>query len=179
MKERDQALGLPDTVSGGLVNPANVITVNQNDVQSPETYFGSARNEYLGNGIPGTPGTQTLTIPAIADLDENTLYLGGTWNFQDQYAQNVAPTGGAGATPANPDTIEYAYDAENVYMVAASADQTNGTQIQVYQDGNLVNTLTIKANTLYHLISGSSYGAHTLEIKIMSPGLQAYTFTFG
>ena len=122
-------------------------------------------------------------------MSENTLYLGGTWNFQDQYAQNVAPSGGqsqgSGATGTQagaayvPATIEYAYDAKNVYMVAASADQTNGTLINVYQDGTLVNTLTVKADTLYQLISGSSYGAHTLKIEIESPGLQAYTFTFG
>jgi thiol-disulfide isomerase/thioredoxin len=188
LKERDQALGLPDTVSGGLVNPSNAVSIDQDQVQSPETYFGSARNEYLGNGQRGTIGVQNLVLPSdtsgsSAALTPNTLYLGGSWDFESQYAENEAPSGGAqgeGAGATQPSaTILYNYNAKNVYMVAASADPTNGTVIKVYQDGALVNTLTIKANMLYQLISGSDYGAHTLEIQIESPGLQAYTFTFG
>ncbi len=40
-------------------------------------------------------------------------------------------------------------------------------------------TMTITSDTLYHIVSESVYGQHTLELDVLSPGLQAYTFTFG
>jgi cytochrome c biogenesis protein CcdA/thiol-disulfide isomerase/thioredoxin len=171
--ERAVRLGLPTT---GIVQP--LTTVNEDDisnVQSPETYFGSDRNEYLGNGTQGQSGDQTMTIPSSVSL--NTLYLGGTWNFQPQYAESRAG-----------DTIEYEYDANDIYIVAAAATPVT---IEVLQDGKPVgssagadvdpqtSTATISANRLYKLVHNSSAGVHTIEIKVMDAGLQAYTFTFG
>src|SRR6202030_2878978 len=96
-------------------------------VNSPETYFGSNRNEYLGNGSQGAQGTQTLTIPSSNQIQLNMLYLGGAWNFEPEYAQNQA----AGAQ------ITYEYDAKNMYMVAASANG-NPIQVKVMLDGALL-----------------------------------------
>ena len=39
--------------------------------------------------------------------------------------------------------------------------------------------ILIKESRLYKLIEDSDYGEHTLEIIIESPGLRAFTFTFG
>ncbi len=47
--------------------------------ESPETYFGASRNDYLGNGNSGRVGVQTFTLPA--DIEANKLYLGGRWNI--------------------------------------------------------------------------------------------------
>ncbi len=174
LRERAGALGLNITIGNTTAVPANVIAVNFSDIGSPETYFGSARNQFLGNGQPDVTGLQTLTYPAALQL--NQLYLTGTWNFTAQYAEN---TGTAG--------IEYRYNAKNVYMVASAA---NATEVQILLDGRPVpsteagsdlagNVTTIGDERLYSLIQGTGYGEHTLELDIPGPGLRAYTFTFG
>ncbi|MBI3573993.1 redoxin family protein [Candidatus Kaiserbacteria bacterium] len=175
LKERDQVLGLPDTVPTGVVNPSNVATVSDAEVQSPETYFGAARNESLGNGTKDTVGTQELRAPST--IQENTLYLDGSWNFRNEYAENTA----AGAK------IIYKYNSKNVYFVGTAS---NSVKITILLDGKPISaergadvaadgTAVIQENRLYKLVEGSDYGDHTLEIIINSPGLQAYTFTFG
>jgi hypothetical protein len=149
-------------------------------VNSPETYFGTNRNEYLGNGSQGAQGTQTMTIPPADQIQLNTLYLGGSWNFQPEYAQNQE----AG------DQITYEYDAKNMYIVAASGTGQPIT-LKVTLDGqpvpadmrgadvNANSEMTINGDRLYDIIQGQAYGEHILQITIENPGLQGYTFTFG
>ncbi len=146
-------------------------------IQSPETYFGSNRNGYLANGTQGQSGDQTLTIPSGA-IGPNALYLGGTWDFEPEYAQTVGTS----------DTIEYMYDAHNLYMVASAQTPTT---IEVFLDGAPVgklagsdvnpttSTAVIGADRLYTLVQDATPGVHTVMIKVMGAGLQAYTFTFG
>jgi thiol-disulfide isomerase/thioredoxin len=184
LKERDQVLGLPDTVSTGIVDPATAISMDPNGVQSPETYFGSARNEYLGNGNQGMAGMQTLNLPTSPM--PNTLYLGGIWNFTDQYAENTG-------TSAD---IVFNYSAKNVYIVAAAgatnlAASKNGVKLKILIDGQPISaaqagtdvaadgTVTITGNRLYSIVNGTDYGTHVLHIQVEGPGLDAYTFTFG
>jgi cytochrome c biogenesis protein CcdA/peroxiredoxin len=178
LAERAARLGLPapDFTSTPTM-PIDAIPIDFNAVNSPETYFGSARNEYLGNGTQGENGPQTLVIPA--QISANTLYLGGVWNFADQYASNQA----AGAQ------IEFQYDAKNVYMVAAAPQgpvkiklTLDGKPLDASERGADVDAngeATIGADRLYDLVQGSGYGVHTLEIQVESAGLQTYTFTFG
>jgi thiol-disulfide isomerase/thioredoxin len=181
LKERDAALGISTSnIPTGFVAPSDTIAINFSAIQSPETYFGSARNGYLANGPAMTDGTYSLTAPdATIALKPNSLYLGGTWDFEDQYATNQT----AGAT------ITYPYNSKNVYFVAASGGAP--ITVKVLLDGQPVpasmagadvsaqGTLTIQANRLYSIVQGTSYGAHTLELIVQNPGLQAYTFTFG
>jgi thiol-disulfide isomerase/thioredoxin len=177
LQQRATILGLdPDTIPTGTVN---VATANLNEIQSPETYFGAERNSLLANGTVMTNGDQTLSAPSVSTIQPNQLYLGGAWDFEDQYATNLA----AGAT------ITYEYDAGKVYMVAAGAP--TGTVVDVMQDGQPISaadagsdvqngTITISANKLYNLVNNADGGGeHTLQLKVETPGLQAYTFTFG
>ena len=164
LKEREQVLGMRGTVSSDITNPVNTIAVDPSKVQSHETYFGAARNEYLGNGTREKIGLQELSVPA--QVNSNTLYLSGTWDFKNEYAQNSGPGG----------EIVYTYNAKNVYLVA-SADTP--VDITVVVDGAVSSNQTIKENKLYPLVQGIGYGEHTLEIRINTPGLMAYTFTFG
>jgi thiol-disulfide isomerase/thioredoxin len=164
LKERAQALGLNISIPTSIVNPNDVISVDQGKVQSPETYFGYSRNEYFANGEKGRPGSQILTVPT--QITGNKLYLGGTWNFQGEYAENT--TSGA--------TIQYQYNAKNVYFVGSS---NKGVTLKVYQDGKLINTVNVKDNKLYTLVQNPDYGIHTLKIEVEGVGLDAYTFTFG
>ncbi len=173
LKERADALGIQINISNTTGSPINNISVDFSKVDSPETYFGAARNQYLGNGQQMTSGLQTLVRPSATPL--NTLYLVGPWNFSDQYAENR----GNGS-------IIFHYNAKNVYLVA-SAD--NATAVRVLLDGKPItdgagtdvsgSVAMIRENQLYTIVEGADYGEHTLELDIPQPGLRAYTFTFG
>lgn len=177
LAQRDQVLGLPDTVSGGLVN---VQSDNLDGINSPETYFGANRNVTLANGAQQVVGIQNLAIPSSIDLNE--LYLGGSWNFQPEYATN-------NATGAQ---VEFQYDSGKVYFVAsATSTGPSGVTLQVLQDGQPISAadagsdvvngkVTITSSRLYNLVNNQDGpGEHTLELIIDSPGLEAFTFTFG
>ncbi|MDB5259120.1 MAG: hypothetical protein JWO73_328 [Candidatus Taylorbacteria bacterium] len=160
-------------------------------VGSPEVYFGAGRNEYLANGRQGMSGDQSLVAPDASKAQKNALYLGGTWSFESEFAEEKS------ASAAAPATVLFRYNAKNVYMVA-SADKAiapNGVEIEVYKDGvkqcgvsgagnfcsanSSAPSVIINAEQLYQLIEGDSYGEHTLEIRIKKGGLKAFTFTFG
>ncbi|MBI4080015.1 redoxin family protein [Candidatus Kaiserbacteria bacterium] len=166
LAERAKRLGMK-MPSQEIASPADVMPVDFSQVQSPEVYFGSDRNDLLGNGKRGVEGVQTLEIPE--KLFGNTLYLGGVWNIQTEYAEAAA-----GAS------IQFIYSAKNVYMVASSE---RGARLKVTLDGKPrtdsdANT-TILDEELYPLTEGQSYGTHLLEITIEEGSLKIYTFTFG
>jgi cytochrome c biogenesis protein CcdA/thiol-disulfide isomerase/thioredoxin len=173
LAERAARLGTTAHVNMPLTTVADP---NLSAVQSPETYFGSNRNQYLGNGTPRKTGTFNFTLPATPDA--NKLYLGGSWNIMSEYATTNASDG----------VIEYNYNAHDVYFVA-SAD--SAVTIQVLRDGKPVgsaagadvdpktSTATIHENRLYTLVHDATPGKHTIQIKIMGSGVHAYTFTFG
>ena len=174
LRERAEALGIQVSIANTTGVPANAIPVNFSEVGSPETYFGAAKNTYLGNGRPSVAGPQTLSLPATIHL--NGLYLAGTWNFMDQYAETVGNA-----------SVIYEYDAKNVYLVASAA---NATPVGVLLDGKPVpaadagadlagSVVTVGDERLYTLIQGTDYGEHTLELDVGEPGFRAYTFTFG
>jgi thiol-disulfide isomerase/thioredoxin len=171
LTQRDEALGIPtSTVPTGFVTPSDTIAIDYAAIASPETYFGAERNSYLANGPQMTNGVYTLTAPtSSAEISGSSLYLGGKWDFEDQYAQNQ----NTGAT------ITYEYNSKNVYMVAASADPTKPVTVQIILDGKPDGTVMIQANQLYNIVQGTSYGTHMLKLVVQDPGLQAYTFTFG
>lgn len=173
--ERDARVDPTATVPIGLVNPKSAVTVDNSELGSPETYFGSNRNQYLANGTQMTAGTQTLTLPSA--FKPNELNLGGTWNFQPEYAEATGPA-----------DIVFVYQAKNVYFVASSAA---GATITVTEDGQPLggsagsdidpstSIAMIKDNRLYTLVQNKDYETHTLKIHINSGTLDAYTFTFG
>jgi thiol-disulfide isomerase/thioredoxin len=175
--ERDERLNGTTTAFTAPQAPRGTTEVDQGQLGSPETYFGAARNEYLGNGEQGRTGAQTLAIPQ--QLQPNTLYLGGAWNFTNEYAINTSASA----------TIRFLYKAKNVYFVASSPQ--GAIKIKVTRDGgqplgsaagadvDANGEATISEDRLYQLVGDSNYGVHTLEVEVESSGLEAYTFTFG
>jgi thiol-disulfide isomerase/thioredoxin len=162
LAERNERLGLDVSTSNSITDPKNKIEVEANQIASPEIYFGSARNQYLANGKGGVGGVQNLLIPA--DISPNSLYLGGTWNFNEEYASS---TSGAEAV--------FEYKAKNVYIVASGSSAV----LEVYLDGKLNSTIKISDEKLYQLIKGVDYSPHILKLKVKSGTLKAFTFTFG
>ncbi len=172
LAERASRLG---TTTAAIATSTVEVQQDLSGIGSPETYFGSNRNEYLGNGTPGQAGAQNFTLPQ--SVQPNTLYLGGPWDIEPEYAQSSGPA-----------TIEYLYSAHDIYLVGSAATPVT---IKVLRDGQPVgsyagadvdpktSTATIQENRLYRLVHDTQAGPHTIEIEVMSPGLQAYTFTFG
>ena len=173
LMERREVLDLAGTngLNGGLVSPT--IPSQVTAAGSPETYFGSLRNERLKNGTSGKSGEYTLTIPT--QILPSYLYLGGTWNITGEYAQSIKDS-----------VVKYHYYAKEVYIVAES---DNGVTIEVWQDGvpvsaargrdvNLEGKTTIRESKLYKLIKNDTAGEHTLELRVEG-GARLFAFTFG
>ncbi|VVB90238.1 Thiol-disulfide oxidoreductase ResA [uncultured archaeon] len=179
LKERMAVLKINEEINSEISKPSEVVNVDFSKVNSPETYFGASRNTFLGNGIKNVAGVQNLSLPTEISL--NTLYLAGTWDFQNEFAENKNP----GAK------IIFRYSAKNVNFVASAI---NNVTIRVFRDGmqpgdksgrdvlmrNGSSIVIISEPRLYSLIDDpEGYGEHTLEIDIEDPGLRAFTFTFG
>jgi len=179
LEERMARLNIAGTIARDIEQPEGAVDVGDLAIGSPETYFGSSRNQTLANGRRGVPGTQSLIIPDGQKL--NALYLGGGWDLTPEYAQNLTP----GAK------IVFRYKAKSVYFVASAE---SGVTVTVLRDGKPLGaeagkdvtgaggttTAFIREDRLYELIDDpSGAGEHTLEIIIEKPGLRAFTFTFG
>lgn len=162
--------GLPATSTVGIA-PADL-----SGIGSPETYFGSARNEFLGNATPGVSGTGTLPLPDAPVL--NTLYLGGAWTILPEYAEGKKGS-----------EVLYRYSSRNVYFVATNVGPA--VRIRILRDGKPLGAAAgadvdsstseahINGNRLFELVRDTAPGTHTLKIIIEEGTLDAYTFTFG
>lgn len=174
LAERAERLGgnAPTASVGGV----EAETVDATKPRTPEIYFGAWRNELLGNGTKYKEGEQSLTIPLFKY--SNVFYLGGTWNIAREFVINT--TGGA--------RITLPYQAQKVFMVAR-ADSPVRAKILI--DGAIIplsmrgadidenGYVTFQEDRLYRLVESETWGQHTIEIFIETPGLEAYTFTFG
>ena len=173
LEERAVVLGESEMgIDQALTAPS--MLAEENTARSPETYFGSLRNERLANGTAGRSGEQTFSLPQTPA--RNALYLGGTWNVTPEYSESVF-----GAS------VLYRYDAKEVYIVA---DADTAIAVEVLQDGKPVGTsggadvntegiVVMKESRLYKLIRNPEPGEHILELRVKSKGLRLYAFTFG
>jgi thiol-disulfide isomerase/thioredoxin/sulfite exporter TauE/SafE len=132
------------------------------ETQTPETYLGYQYAPlHVSGSQPAQDATQHLRFPA--KLNTNTFALDGTWT-----ADSEALAAGPGAK------LELNFQADDVYLVMGG----KGT-VGVRVNGRLTKTVSVNGvPKLYTLISGtkSSHGVLTLDL---SPGVQAYDFTFG
>ena len=151
--------------------------------QSPETYFGGDRNAYLHNGRAGKTGIQTLH--AVAPYLLNSLYLDGMWNVASDHATNKSERS----------AIIYRYNAKSVFMVARGDKEIlakvtldghpiphgkNGSDITYIGEESFVRFHEERLYSLIELqVNEQGAEEHLLRIDIPSPGLDAYTFTFG
>lgn len=168
--------------AGNMTDPKNKIVVDPTRVKSPEVYFGFNRNSYLANGKTATPGEQTFVAPKITDIESNKLYLGGTWNFESEYVSTKVNADNTAQSDLQP-KILFKYEAKNVYMVLSGKVGVNSVatpaQVGVYVDGVKTKTITVKDQQLSTIVEGKDYGIHTVELRLESGELNAYTFTFG
>ncbi len=154
LKERAEKLGENVEISTGFVNP-NAEVADKSGPLSPETYFGSLRNNL--KQVEEAP-----TNPLF-----NQAYLVGDWNITPEYAESL-----------NADSkVVFKYKASKVYFVASS---DSDVKVKVLRDGKEINSFTVNDEKLYTLIDNpEGYGQYTLEFSGDKPGLKVYTFTFG
>ncbi len=128
---------------------------------TPESYVGDDR---LDNAV----GTAVVPDKAIvyhppSTIPANSLAFGGTWTEHSEEA-----TAGSNAT------LGLQFTADDVYLVMSG----NGT-VGVSYNGKYLKTVPVSGiPKLYTLFSGNVLQNGTLTLTV-SPGLQAYDFTFG
>jgi cytochrome c biogenesis protein CcdA/thiol-disulfide isomerase/thioredoxin len=128
-------------------------------LQSPETYLGFRRAQRY-QGSPLAPNRfQRYRFPP--HLAQNGLAYAGSWKIEPERV-----VAGPGAR------LRFHFLARNVYLVLGG----KGT-VDVLVDGKPERTVPVSSYRLYTLRSGPSEDA-LLELRL-SPGLQAYAFTFG
>jgi thiol-disulfide isomerase/thioredoxin len=149
--EIQKALGLTDTT---MSSAQNVIDIDFNKVNSPETYFGSDRATRL-----------SFVTTQPTSLEPNQAYALGIW---EQTSEALTSNEEA--------SLLFQYDAKNVYMVASAEKPV---EVEIWLDEELIKTITVEADMLYSLVEGSEYGTHTLKIIPKGLGLKLFTFTFG
>ncbi|MBI4095072.1 MAG: redoxin family protein [Candidatus Liptonbacteria bacterium] len=178
LEERTARLNLAGEIAKDTARPTGTIETDFTRPRSPEIYFGAARNASLGNGAAGTRGIQSFSAPETAE--KNILYLAGSWDVRDEFAENREP----GAK------IIFRYEGKDLYFVAGAETPI---KIKIFRDGKPLGVeagadvkreggetyLTVQDETLYRVIEDDVYEEHTVEFEILSPGVRAYTFTFG
>jgi hypothetical protein len=126
---------------------------------TPESYLGYERlTNYVGTRpVPG----QVASYHFASELPANTLSYDGEWRVD------------AEAITAHADArLRLHFEASHVYIVMGG----HGT-VHALVDGKPVRTIDVNAERLYTVWNGTSTDA-TLELRF-SPGVQAYSFTFG
>ncbi len=131
------------------------------DQITPESYVGY---QQLDNEV-GTPvrNDQAANYSAPSSIPANSLAFSGTWNVHSQEA-----TAGASAG------LDLHFTADDVYLVMGG----QGT-VDVSEDGRHLRTVDVTGiPKLYTLFSGPALETGVLQLSV-SPGVQAYDFTFG
>jgi cytochrome c biogenesis protein CcdA/thiol-disulfide isomerase/thioredoxin len=163
-----------NTVNTNVDAEGDIILYNE---LSPETYLGSKRMLYLVPQGKAANGTQTFT--AVSNLPKNKFSFGGEWTIANEYSVS-----GSNAT------MLYNFNANKVFMVLKKGDAVNG-QISIMLDGKPVTVadsgadvkngvITVSEDRLYEIIDLNSKNENrTLELQFLTPGIEAFTFTFG
>jgi cytochrome c biogenesis protein CcdA/thiol-disulfide isomerase/thioredoxin len=128
--------------------------------QTPETYLGAARAQTYGGDTPLRPGTANFTAPA--KLDEDSFALAGTWAVSDE-----------SITAKKDAVITLDYTADDIYL-----DLSGTGSVTVSVQGTTKTYAVGGAPNIYTVLHGSTPVAGTLKATL-SPGLSAYSFTFG
>jgi cytochrome c biogenesis protein CcdA/thiol-disulfide isomerase/thioredoxin len=128
--------------------------------QSPETYLGGKRAAYYEGGDPLTPGTHTFRYPA--DIEPGYYALEGTWTIADE-----AITAGASAS------IGIYFLARDVYL-----DVSGTGTLTVRVDQKTTTYPVTGAPNIYTILHRDTPQSGLLQVTL-SPGLSAYSFTFG
>ena len=129
-------------------------------VMTPESYLGFQRlSNYAGtNPVPNKMAEYHFATNVVA----NTLSYDGMWNV-----------GGESIVAGKNARLRLHYEAHNVYVVLGG----HGT-VQKLINGKPAGTIKVDAQRLYTVRRSPNYEDALLELRF-SPGVEAYSFTFG
>jgi cytochrome c biogenesis protein CcdA/thiol-disulfide isomerase/thioredoxin len=128
--------------------------------QTPETYLGAGRAQGYQGDTPLRPGTAAYTTPG--KLDDNAFGLAGTWAVT---AESITAKQNA--------VITLNYTANDVYL------DVGGTGTVTVTGQGQTRTYTVSgAPNIYTIVHTKGLDSGTLKAAL-SPGLSAYSFTFG
>ena len=133
-------------------------TTPDDSAQTPETYLGAERQQ----GYPGSSPYVSGQFAPPASLPANSFALAGTWTIGQQ---SITAGKGAGIT--------LAFHASKVYLDVGGA----GT-LTVSAGGTSKIIRVFGAPDIYTVATEQPAGDGTVTIRL-SPGLAAYSFTFG
>jgi thiol-disulfide isomerase/thioredoxin len=138
----------------------SVADATPTELLTPETYLGYERiQNYRGSQI--TPDQFRRYVYA-SSLPQDSLSYSGVWKIGPQIA--LAGPGGA---------LKLHFHAKDVYIVLGGKGK-----VRTLIDGKPTGTLDVNAYRLYTVRASQSLADATLELRF-SPGVQAYSFTFG
>ena len=147
-----------------VVLPArtDVVDATPTEATTPETYLGYQHGvaDLVGESVQED---QMTRYPSPASLPQNGYGYGGSWRVGGE-----SSTAGPGAT------LSLNFEAKDVYLVLGGA----GT-VGVSVNGKPGPSVTVAGEPkLYRLVSSSAPEQGLLTLSV-SPGVQAYDFTFG
>jgi cytochrome c biogenesis protein CcdA/thiol-disulfide isomerase/thioredoxin len=150
------------------------------DVQSPETYIGYARADNFASP-GGFHQNEPQEYPTPATLALNQWALGGNWKDEDQLATSLAEG----------DSISFRFHARDLHLVLGPGADGKPVRFRVTLDGEAPGANhgmdtdaegygLVTGDRLYQLIrQQGTIHDHTFRIEFLSPGVRAYSFTFG
>jgi cytochrome c biogenesis protein CcdA/thiol-disulfide isomerase/thioredoxin len=158
---------LAEAGRGSLGRMAAARVVRPHGVETPESYLGAERAQRFLNGAI-EPGVHDYRLPAgaIGALPAAHLAYEGRWRV-----------GASHATAAGPGArIHLNFSASRVYLVLGARGGPHAVRVEV--DGSPRGTVTVRGNRLYELVRLRRPGEHRLALTL-TPGTEAYAFTFG
>jgi hypothetical protein len=178
LKERNESLklsGFVQVTGSGAQDAADV-----NDIQSPETCIGYARQENcvspekIKRDVPGV-----YTAPARLDVNDSAL--SGKWDLGGERAMLVAAPG----------KIVFRFHARDLHLVLGPDKDGKPVRFRVLLDGtapehdhgvdlNSQGNGIVTGYRLYQLIrQKGKVEDRTFQIEFLDPGVQAFAFAFG
>jgi thiol-disulfide isomerase/thioredoxin len=178
LAESTEYIGANATVDQSISKPESSHSVNFDQINTPELYFGYKYSRApLGNSEGYKPDqVVNYTVPDDTKIVPNMIYLAGEWKNNADHMELQSEVG----------RIVLSYSAKAVNIVAGGKgqlhilennspldDSSRGTDIS--EDG----TVKIDDQRLYNIVEHEGYGNHQIAIDVAGRGFQIYTFTFG
>jgi cytochrome c biogenesis protein CcdA/thiol-disulfide isomerase/thioredoxin len=146
--------------AGSLPPATHVADTAPTRAQTPESYLGSARaDSYAGSTAPGA-GIQKFHYPP--SVPRNEFALSGAWNV-----------GAEALTAVKNAAIRLSFQASDVYL-----DVSGTGTITATVDGKTTTYPVSGAPDIYTVVHRAASEEGSLDVTL-SPGLSAYSFTFG
>ena len=143
---------------------------------SPETYLGSERMQYYYPS--GTVGNGQQNFTLAHTLTADSFSYGGQWTITN-----------ANAIAGKDATLNYNFTANKVFITLQPG--SSNEKVKIYLDGKVIDAaqagqdvqngiVTIDQARLYNIVDlrGQTEN-HIVTFVFQSPGVQAFTFTFG